>query len=271
MKTEQIIYRDLPHDYRGKDTGLFYTPVSTIAKHYLPDVDWDKMLQMSAKKKGVTPEVLQAYWDFKRNIGTAVGTWAHSIKEHEVFSLGVNRRGLKAVRYEMDGYNKYQIQNLQKGFSYPELITSIQRDHMRCAGTSDELSVDKQGYIHIDDTKTDKSIDTSSYYDRKKGCHQMLKYPLDSIMNCNYLLYSIKMSLYMFFTLQSYPEYKAGEITLVHIPLLRNNDGVPIIADNGLPVMLEDQETHINIDYKEFEPHVRNLLNDYYKYTKTKL
>ena len=269
MQTERVIFRELPHDYRGVESGLFYTPVSTVAKKFLPDVDWDAMLERSAKKSGTTPERLKAYWDLKKNLGTSVGTYIHAIEESKLFEDGVDELGLKVVPYEVEGSDKYQIQNIKPGHAYPELITSINKDHVRIAGTSDKLSVDNQGFVHILDYKTDYSIDTKSFYDWKSKKYSMLKYPLDGIINSNYWIYGLKMSMYMFFTLHSYPEFKPGTILLEHKPLLRTEDKVPILnPETGLPQVLEDKVKLIDVDYGFFEPHIRKMLNAYYKMTK---
>lgn len=255
---ERIYFLEKDHQYRGCETGLPYTPVSTVAKKFEPDVDWALLLRLSAKKQGMTPENLQKIWDFKKEIGTKIGTLTHEIFEQKLFDAG-EYKGCRVVPYETDGDKKLQVLDIQKGCCYPELILSLAVDHLRIGGQSDVVTVDKNGFILVDDYKTDKVIEYKSKY------RKFLKPPLQDLSACNYNGYGLKMSMYAYFMLRANPELKPGEITLIHLTLKRDEDMTPIL-ENDKPI-IEKQEI-IKISYEEFLPYVKLLLNRYYRLTK---
>lgn len=262
---ERLSYKDIPHKYFGCDTGLEYEPVSTVYKCVLPFVDWEDKLVKKAKRLGITPEELRAEWGRKKNLGTQAGSSVHLDKEKmylSEFFVELGDELYSPVAYEVDPIipdTKYQIIDLKQGCMYPELITSLKKDHVRIGGTSDEVFISKDNYIHIRDTKTDRAIE----YEGFRG--QTLVGELSDLQDCNYTAYSLKCSMYMFFILKANPHLKPGTITLLHNPLERDEDGVPVFY-NGKPKILGEWE--IPIDYQKTEPYVKKLLNHYYKTTK---
>ena len=71
--------------------------------------------------------------------------------------------------------------------------------------------------VHIYDYKTNDSIDKQSYYDRKTKSYQMLKYPLNNIMDCNFMIYSLQLSTYFYLLKQKNPNFVLKRLALIHI------------------------------------------------------
>lgn len=260
---ERLFFIEDTHQYFGCETGREFTPVSTVAHHYESYTDWEAIKEWKADKLGITPEELQVQWDLSKDTGTSVGTWVHNLKEDRLFKQGLFM-GCETVRYEMDGLKKLQIQNIELGKCYPELILGVDKGHMQIGGQSDIVVIDKGGYAHILDYKTDFKLDMFSFQDWKTG-YKMFKYPLNEYMDSNWWAYTIKMNMYMFFVLHANPHLKAGEITLIHLDLKRiEGTKRAELDDKGEPTILKETNYKLNL----ISGDIKNMLNHYYKTTK---
>ena len=261
--SERVYFLDENHSYTGCESGLRYESVSGVTKKVLePPIDWDAILVRKAKKLGISPEELQADWNEKKNEGTRAGTALHEREEQKLFEspFYFYQGDIYEVRgYETIGDKKLQTQNLEVGCLYPELILSLEKDHMRIAGQADRVFIDSDGYVHCYDHKSDKSIE----YEGFRG--QGFKAPFNDIQNCNYNTYAVKCSTYVYLTLAANPQLKPGTIFIEHIPIERDDSGLPVWVD-GMPVITGRWD--IEIKYEEWEPVVKKVLNEYYKLTK---
>lgn len=261
---ERLYFIEKTHQYFGIETGLEYTPVSTVAHSYEAYTDWEAILVRKAEKIGITPEELQAQWDESKDVGTSVGTWVHNLKEERVFESGTYM-DCDVVKYEMDGLKKLQVEGVDLGKCYPELILGVNKGHMRIGGQSDIVVVDAKGYVHIQDYKTDFKLDMFSYCDYHTREYKMFKAPLDRFMDCNWWAYTIKMNMYMFFMLHTYPHLKPGEITLIHLDLERiEGTKRALLDDKGEPAIKQERNYKLDL----IQPDIKNMLNHYYKSTK---
>lgn len=261
MKTEQLYFLEDVHKYFGVDSCLEYKPVSTVAKILEPYTDWEAIKKYKARSLGISVEALEEDWSYRALMGTTAGTALHNRMERELLSeFIVEAYGTEfaPVQYPMDGEKKLQITELCRGYVYPELICSLHKDHVRIGGTSDIVYITDSGYVIIEDFKTDKAIEYEGY----KG--KMMAEPLQDLPCSNYFMYSVKMSLYMYFILSANPHLRPGDIIIRYVPIERE-DGVPVLYD-GEPKVL--QEEYIDVDYQKMEPYVKKLLNHYYKTTK---
>lgn len=264
---ERVIFYEEGHKYVGEDSGARYESVSGLNKRILaPYVDWDGILVRKADKLGITPEELQKRWDKARDEGTRAGTAVHSLFEEEFYKgeyFSWWFEDYKVIRCETDGDKKFQRFGLESGHVYPECILSLVKDHVKLAGQADAIFVDEDNFIHILDYKTDKEI-TYKGFTPWRGKEQGMKPPFQKIGDCNYNHYTHKMSTYMFMALQSNPHLKPGTITLEHVPIERDKDGLPVWGDNGRPII----KSRANIDVVYNEELVRGVLNEYYKVTR---
>lgn len=254
--SELIIYRDIPHTYHGVDTGVEYLPVSSVFKMFQKKTDWDSILKAISKRDGIPIEDIQAEWDRKRISGTEAGTLVHLKREHSLldsFVIELNGEEYFPVRYKTEGDKKFQIKELSAGACYPELIVS--HPYLNIAGTSDEVYITKDWVVHIQDTKTDKSIEYEGY----KGA--TLINGLEHRPDCNYSAYAIKCSMYMYLLTTTYPTLTPGTIRLRHTPIERDETGCAVVSDD----VVELSETYIDIDYNEYKLDVEIILNYYEK------
>lgn len=64
---------------------------------------------------------------------------------------------------------------------------------------------------------TNKEIKKESYYNRSTKQHQMMKYPLNNLMDTNFWHYSLQLSTYAYLLQQINPEFNIRGLKLVHI------------------------------------------------------
>ena len=161
-------------------------------------------------------EILQSYED-ERNKSCERGTRIHSEFENSFYKSDfpdLKRFGLggkficKRDYYELD---------LDKGV-YPEyLISKISSDGiLRIAGQID-LMVKDGNDIYLYDWKTNKEIKQKSFYHRGKGKYDCMKYPLNNVMDCNFMHYTLQLSLYAYLLQQINPEFNIKSLKLIHI------------------------------------------------------
>lgn len=258
------MYQDIPHKYYGVSSKKEYKSVSVVFSGMKAKQNWEGILHGSARKQGVDPEWLRGEWDRKKFCGTTAGTTVHLKREKEILEAFVVDWGGEDYTpqpYLIDTVledTKYQLKELKGGSVYPELIVSYPDLSIPVAGTSDEVYIDYNGFVHIVDTKTDQGINYEGY----KG--QTLVNGLEHRQDCNYDGYSIKCSTYMYLLLKTYPNLKPGTITLRHTPIARDEDGCAIInPDNTVDVLGEE---YIGVDYTKNVKDVEIMLN-YFKST----
>ena len=79
-----------------------------------------------------------------------------------------------------------------------------------------DLVVKNGNHIRILDHKTNKKLKQKSYFDPKKKKYQMMKYPLNNIMDCNFLHYTLQLSLYAWMLQKQNPDLIIDELRIVH-------------------------------------------------------
>ena len=129
--------------------------------------------------------------------------------------------------YALGGKFKADTSNKLKGGEqniYPELLLSrISPDgKLRIAGQADLIIVDGWD-VYCLDFKTNESIDKDSFYDSKKKQKQMLKYPLNNIIDSNFWHYSLQLSTYCFMIEKLDPRFNIKGLMLIHFD---HNGGV---------------------------------------------
>lgn len=265
-----IKFYDDSHTYVNDETGELYISVSGIAKLLEPKVDWNKKLKDNVanlkKYQGIiiTPEELKAKWDEKRIKGSGAGTIYHTIREQEL--LGLEQPNFYDVNCTLkpcsfSGEVKCSLpQQLQSNTVYPEAI--IYSDKYKVAGQSDKVIV-TDNTIHVEDYKTDKSIERVGYNRKFLGPEKLLA-PVSHLDKCNYNIYSIKMSMYMYLLWENNKNFKPGKLILEHVQFLRDEEEIPVLVD-GKPVVLKIER--IEVPYLRRE--VRDIL-EYYKAGKLK-
>ena len=100
---------------------------------------------------------------------------------------------------------------------YPELLLSIisPDGKLRLAGQADLVIIDGED-VYILDYKTNKKIETKSYYDKKTKRSQMMKYPLNNLQDTNFWHYSLQLSTYAWMIEKANPNFKIKSLVLIH-------------------------------------------------------
>lgn len=106
---------------------------------------------------------------------------------------------------------------------YPEcLIYRTSNDgQLRIAGQID-LLIKNNNDIIIIDYKTNAEIKQKSFYNSKLKKYEMMKYPLNNLMDCNYVHYCLQLSTYAWMLQQINPEFNIKKLILIHYDHLDN-------------------------------------------------
>lgn len=100
---------------------------------------------------------------------------------------------------------------------YPEyLISRVSEDgKLRIAGQID-LLVKRGNKIIIGDWKTNKKIETKSFFNSKTKTSVKMKYPLNNLDDVNYWHYALQLSTYAWMIQKKNPEFEIEDLVLVH-------------------------------------------------------
>ena len=247
---ERVFYNDEVHKYWTKDTKQNCISVTTLIHQFttFDEAFWSRYKALEAlissedfksikpqllDKKifkdtyytmfGITTEVFEdklneilKEWARKRDESCVRGSDIH--KQHELAHLAGNTKELQHLqlggKFKTNTTNKIQIG--EKGV-YPELLLSnISEDNkLRIAGQADLIIVDGED-VYILDYKTNKKLETKSYYDRNKKSSQKMKYPLNNLDDVNFWHYSLQLSTYAWMIQQINPNFKVKMLMLIH-------------------------------------------------------
>ena len=280
-----VYYYDDEHVYVDKDTNDKFTSVTTLIHKYTHEFDsvfWSayKALEalmdedtffilkksLLATKKfhhsilgkfGINEEefankraeILQSY-DDERNKSCERGTRIHAEFENMFYNSGksnLKKYGLGDLAGDFLCKKDYYDLEEEKGI-YPEyLISKVSSDGiLRIAGQIDLLIKDGND-IYIVDWKTNKEIKQKSYFNRNKRMSERMKFPLNHLDDCNYMHYTLQLSLYAYLLEQINPDFNIKLLKLIHV-------------DHS------DKQTEYVLDYRRDD--VIKMLNHYKKQLK---
>lgn len=253
MRLNRIFFEDLGHRYYDEKKTP-YISVSQLAHKLEPEKDWDAIKEKYAKKNGLTIEEVTKDWEHKRVWGTQVGTKLHDIREKEVLAKKTilykkKEHTVVPSKYIQKKKVCYDLSNLSDMACYPELI--LYNHDYRLAGQTDKLFITK-GKAFVYDYKTDKEI-TKRAFQTATIPPDMLKHPVSHLEDCNFNMYSIKMSLYMWMLLKANPKLKPGGIILQHCQLERDMNNLAVLDKEGNPKVKQEKDYEIPYLKKEVE------------------
>jgi hypothetical protein len=116
--------------------------------------------------------------------------------------------------------------------TYSELILWSHR--WRLAGIADKIIIDGD-YFDVEDYKTNKEIKFTSYFKRGEG-YQMLKFPLNHIMDCSFYHYELQLSLYAYMFAELSGK-KPRNLVILHHPTLPDGS-------------IQQKETRYSVEYR---------------------
>jgi ATP-dependent exoDNAse (exonuclease V) beta subunit len=196
---EMITFHEHNHTYTNEQ-GIFYTPVSTVIKHFKAVFDEDCWSKRKALERGITQEEILAEWSAKRIASTTKGTAIHNALE----------------KYFLDGTESELIKNYLPTLSLwkkadvvfePEKL--IWNEEYKVAGTADMVIKKGKNSFSIFDYKTNQKIDLTNKFQKMAGCCSHLD-------DCNLNHYSLQLNIYAYL-LSKMLGIKIDKLTIIHL------------------------------------------------------
>ncbi len=185
----------------------------------------------------------------KRDTACERGTAIHLEKELQMYGLHTfdfEPYGFKGLKGSFTCIQNHNILDLDKGV-YPEFLISATFGDLTLVGQADLLIVDGDD-VYIGDYKSNKEIKKTSYFDKKKKKYQMMKAPINNLMDSTLVHYQLQLSLYARMLQQRNPKYKIKQLQIIHI----DHDGNQSLYE--VPYLKEDVDRLI----KDFAKKQRN-------------
>ena len=156
-------------------------------------------------------------WDNENRKSCDRGTKIHADLENSFY---VKAKDISLSKFEIGGKfecrKDYSDLDIENGV-YPEyLISRVSEDgKLRIAGQID-LLVKKGNKIIIADWKTNKKIETKSFFNSKTKTSVKMKFPLNNLDDVNYWHYTLQLSTYAWMIQKLNPEFEIEDLVLVH-------------------------------------------------------
>lgn len=156
-------------------------------------------------------------WDNENRKSCERGTKIHADLENSFYQ---KKKDIDISKFEIGG--KFECRkdhfelDIENGV-YPEyLISRVSEDgKLRIAGQID-LLVKKGNKIIIADWKTNKKIETKSFFNSKTKTSVKMKFPLNNLDDVNYWHYALQLSTYAWMIQKLNPEFEIEDLVLVH-------------------------------------------------------
>ena len=156
-------------------------------------------------------------WDNENRKSCDRGTKIHADLENSFYA---KKKDINLNKFEIGGKfecrKDYSDLDIENGV-YPEyLISKVSKDgKLRIAGQID-LLVKKGNKIIIADWKTNKKIETKSFFNNKTKTSVKMKFPLNNLDDVNYWHYTLQLSTYAWMIQELNPEFEIEDLVLVH-------------------------------------------------------
>lgn len=165
----------------------------------------DKVLEMAHSLHPVAQEDIDkvlADWDVKSRYALVKGTNEHLKRETQD----------RVSNNEFNDWEFFDLGSLTPGIK-PEL--RLYNHGYKIAGTADRVTIKADKTFDIVDYKTSKRIDTDSFFNPWTRTKPMMKAPINDLPDCNYIHYTLQMSLYAYM-LEQYG-FKCDWLAIYHI------------------------------------------------------
>ena len=276
-ETDSIVYFDDTHEYRAKSDDLKGVSVTTMIHAYTTPFDatfWSsykalealveseifgilkpKLLQTKRFNKSILTkldidldlfnakkqEILDSY-TLENKKSCEYGTKVHAQIENALYGRDPNTLKKFGVGGKIPVYKGKYILELGSGV-YPEFMISYREDDFLLCGQVDLIIAEGDDIVIIDH-KSNKKIEFKSFYDKYKKSQTMMKYPLNTIQDCNGQHYTLQLSTYAWMIQQLNPRYNIKRLTIHWI----DHDGKESFID--VPYMKQEVEKMLT-DYKK--------------------
>lgn len=156
-------------------------------------------------------------WDNENRKSCDRGTKIHADLENSFYT---KKKDICLSKFEIGGKfecrKDYSDLDIENGV-YPEyLISRVSEDgKLRIAGQID-LLVKKGNKIIIADYKTNKKIETKSFFNTKTKTSVKMKFPLNNLDDVNYWHYTLQLSTYAWMIQKLNPEFEIEDLVMIH-------------------------------------------------------
>lgn len=178
---QRIVIEKMGEDYFNqikREIGYEY-----IIPHFLPKVQTPGLIENKVN------EILNE-WRIKKEEACAKGTEFHKKKEDETNGQVIClERSLPVLSHK-----KREIADIWKIDNGVYAEFTVWNEEYIIAGQADKVVIEDE-WIDVDDYKTSKFIEEKSFKHYIRG-HQMMKAPLDHLMDCNLIHYTLQLSVY---------------------------------------------------------------------------
>lgn len=276
-ESDSIVYFDDTHEYRAKEDNLKGVSVTTMIHSYVTPFDgnfWSsykalealcepeifgvikpKLLQTKRFNKALIStldidetlfnnkkqEILDSY-ALENKKSCEYGTKVHAEIENALYKRDASTLKKFGFGGKMPVFKGRNTFSLETGI-YPEYMISYRDEDFLLCGQIDLLAIDGDNIIILDH-KSSKKIEFKSFYDRYKKSQTMMKYPLNTIQDCNGQHYTLQLSTYAWMIQQLNPKYNVLRLTIHWI----DHDGNESFIE--VPYMKQEVEKMIK-DYKK--------------------
>lgn len=209
----QIIFRreDHSYTYNGRELQSVTQKIKELQRPF----DREGAARRVADREGRTVESVLAQWDDNYRISTARGNQVHEhIKKVLTGGNGPVDDPLMVVDNplpEIDAFNNYWQSIMDQVLVHPAFVEWVVGDEeMWIAGTLDALIFSYEDNLwHLFDWKSGK-FDTSNRFDN-------LLRPFDDLDACQWVTYSLQVSLYRLIVERNIHTMTLGDSYLVHL------------------------------------------------------
>ena len=208
-----------------------------------------------------TQQEILDMWDEENRKSCERGTKIHAGLENSFYNKG---KDISLSKYQIGG--KFECQKDRTTLDlenavYPEYLIhwDSPSGKLHIAGQID-LLVKKGNSIVIGDYKTNKKIDTKSYFDSKTRSSVKMKFPLNNLEDCNYYHYCLQLSTYAYIIESYNPDFTIEDLVLVHFD---HNDNMTVYH---LPYLKKEVERMLAYYEKESLLEERRLKNKKIEY-----
>lgn len=165
-------------------------------------------------------------WQEENKRSCERGTKIHANLENSMYK---QKKNIDLTKFQVGGKfecikDKTEL-DLENGV-YPEYLISWDSPSgkLHVAGQIDLIA--KQGNcITILDWKSNKKIETKSFFDPKTHKSVRMQFPLGTLDDCNYNHYCLQLSTYAYMVTQKHPEFIIDDLVLVHFD---HNDNMTV-------------------------------------------
>lgn len=255
----KIAFSEAAHEYWNVDDNEKYISVTTLIHQFtqpfnkefwsaykaleklIPKENWGIEKKSLLNTKRFNKEILDVYniseddfnreqqsildeWDRKNKEACERGTKIHADIENSFYK---NPKNISLKKFNIGGKfeckKDYNDLDLEYGV-YPEYLVYRESDDkvLRIAGQID-LIVKSGNNIWIIDHKSNSKIDLKSGFDSNTRSYVKMKYPLNTLDDCNYNHYALQLSTYAWMLQKINPNFIIKDLIINHYDHNGNN------------------------------------------------